>query len=123
MKKFAAIFGFLLMLGACSAPAVEELKGSSFKMTDKPITINFEETRFFGKAVNNFNGAYEVNGENIKFSAPMSTMMMGVDQEMMKAEFEFFKSLPLVRKFRLENGVLTLIREDGEEIVFERIIK
>ena len=105
------------------------LKGNSFKMVDRPITIYFDESRFFGKAVNDFTGTYKIDGSNIKFSIPMLATMptdvgeenLKVDEEMMKAELEFLQNLPLIRKFILKNDVLILIREDGFDITFEKV--
>lgn len=115
-----------LALGACgdSAQNPDVLKGMNF-VSAQPgvdITISFDPTemRVYGGVVNRYNGAYTADGDNIKFDGFASTMMMGAP-EAMETEQEYFQFMPTVEKYTLADGKLTLIANDGKEIIFTQV--
>lgn len=115
-----------LALGACGdgTQNPDALKGLNF-VSAQPgvdITISFDptETRVYGSVVNRYNGAYTANGNNIKFDGFASTMMMGAP-EAMETEQEYFQFMPMVEKYTFEDGKLTLIANDGKEIIFNQV--
>ncbi|MDD4556411.1 MAG: META domain-containing protein [Alphaproteobacteria bacterium] len=121
MKKILAVFLMLFAVSACKEDKVEgaAFKGHEYKvvnaLNDSDLRISFDdsEDRYFGKIINNYNGVYKVDGENITFGPAMSTMMAG-DPEMMKIEYEFLKFLPAVKKYRIEEGFLVLSTEKDD---------
>ena len=115
-----------LALGACgdSTQNPDVLKGMNF-VSAQPgvdITISFDPTemRVYGGVVNRYNGAYTADGDNIKFDGFASTMMMGAP-EAMETEQEYFQFMPTVEKYTLADGKLTLIANDGKEIIFTQV--
>lgn len=115
-----------LALGACGNDSQnpDTLKGLNF-VSAQPgvdITISFDPTemRVYGSVVNRYNGAYTADGDNIKFEGFASTMMMGEPQAM-ETEQEYFQFMPTVEKYTLDEGKLTLIANDGKEIVFTQV--
>lgn len=125
LKTFASIAG-LLALTACgdNAQNPELLKGANFiaEGPDATIILTFapDEMRVNGKVVNLYNGAYTVEGDTIKFDGFASTMMMG-EPNAMAVEQEYFQFMPMVEKYELADGKLTLIANDGKEIVFTQV--
>ncbi len=124
-KLFAA-GACALVLAACGndTPNPELLKGANF-VSAQPgvdITISFDpsEMRVYGRVVNLYNGGYAVDGGNISFGPFVSTMMMG-EPEAMETEQEYFQFMPTVEKYELSDGKLTLIGNDGKEIIFTQI--
>ena len=117
---------FALALGACGdgTQNPDVLKGLNF-VSAQPgvdITISFDPTemRVYGGVVNRYNGAYTADGDNIKFDGFASTMMMGAP-EAMETEQEYFQFMPTVEKYTLADGKLTLIANDGKEIIFTQV--
>ena len=125
--KLLTIGALTLALTACGndAPNPELLKGTNF-VSAQPngvdITISFDPTemRVYGRVVNLYNGGYAVDGDNISFGQFASTMMMG-DPEAMEAEQEYFQFMPTVERYELSDGKLTLIANDGKEIIFNQV--
>ncbi len=116
----------VLALAACgdNAQNPEMLKGANF-VSAQPgadITLTFDpnEMRVYGRVVNLYNGGYTANGDNIKFEGFASTMMMG-EPSAMETEQEYFQFMPMVEKYELSDGKLTLIAGDGKEIVFTQV--
>ena len=125
IKSFALIAG-VLALAACgdNTPNPEMLKGANFIAagTGTDITLSFDanEMRVNGQVVNLYNGSYEVNGDQIKFSPFASTMMMG-PMDAMQTEQDYFQFMATVESYDLTDGRLTLKNADGKEIVFQQI--
>ena len=127
MKFKLLVTGFCaLALGACGNDSQnpDALKGLNF-VSAQPgvdITISFDPTemRVYGSVVNRYNGAYTADGDNIKFEGFASTMMMGEPQAM-ETEQEYFQFMPTVEKYDLTDGKLTLIANDGKEIIFTQV--
>ena len=102
----------------------EVLKGLNF-VSAQPgvdITLSFDpnEMRVYGGVVNRYNGAYTADGDNIKFEGFASTMMMGAP-DAMETETEYFQFMPTVETYEYSDGKLTLIGENGKEIVFVQV--
>ena len=115
-----------LALTACgdNGQNPELLKGANF-VSAQPgvdITLSFdpEDMRVYGSVVNRYNGAYTADGDEIKFDGFASTMMMGTP-EAMETETEYFQFMPTVETYEYSDGKLTLIGEDGKEIVFVQV--
>lgn len=126
MKKFAWVLLVLLSLGACSSESEQSFKGKEYKLLQAQnganITIGFapQENRYFGKIVNNYFGAYELDGDKIKFGPAGSTMMMGPQSEM-EAEANFLQILPRITNWHFVDKNLVLVTDNGQELGFEEI--
>ena len=117
-----------LTLAACgdNAQNPEMLKGAKF-VSAQPgvdITLAFDpvEMRVNGKVVNLYNGPYMADGDKINFGEIVTTMMMG-EPEAMETEQEYMQFIPTVEKYELTDGTLTLIGNDGKELIFEQVEK
>lgn len=125
IKSFAVVAG-VLALTACgdNTPNPEMLKGANFiaagNGTDITLSFDANEMRVNGQVVNLYNGSYEVNGDQIKFSPFASTMMMG-PMDAMQTEQDYFQFMATVESYDLTDGRLTLKNADGKEIVFQQV--
>lgn len=125
IKSFAIIAG-VLALAACgdNTPNPDMLKGANFVAAGEgaDITLSFDanEMRVNGQVVNLYNGSYEADGGNIKFSPFASTMMMG-PMDAMQTEQDYFQFMTTVETYDLSDGRLTLRNADGKEIVFQQV--
>ena len=122
-----------ILAGACTLALVacgdasqnpDVLKGANF-VSAQPgvdITLSFDpnEMRVYGRVVNLYNGGYSAEDDNIKFDGFASTMMMG-EPEAMAVEQEYFQFMPTVETYEYSDGKLTLIGNDGKEIVFVQV--
>ncbi len=124
MKKLLSLFAALFMLSGCFETSENTFKGKEYRLVSSPenmeITIGFaaDENRFFGKALNNYMGSYQTDGNELVFSQAASTMMAG-PQEMMKAESDYLAAFPKINAFELNGKKLILKTSDGKELVFE----
>ena len=125
IKSFALMAG-VLALAACgdNTPNPEMLKGANFIAAGAgaDITLSFDanEMRVNGQVVNLYNGTYEANGNQIKFSPFASTMMMG-PMDAMQTEQDYFQFMTTVETYDLTDGRLTLKNAEGKEIVFQQV--
>ena len=125
IKPFAVLAG-VLALAACgdNTPNPEQLKGANFIAsgagTDITLSFDANEMRVNGQVVNLYNGSYEVNGNQIKFSPFASTMMMG-PMDAMQTEQDYFQFMTTVETYDLNDGRLVLKNADGKEIVFQQV--
>lgn len=121
-KSMKKAFILLLLLTACKPEPT--LKGQEFilRQPDLEITLSFDahEDRYFGKAVNNYFGTYQINGNRISFGATASTMMMGPEEDM-TLEADYFEDLSKVQDYTLTPDTLTLTMENGNALTFNRI--
>ena len=119
MKK---AFILLLFLSACKPEPT--LKGQEFvlRQPDMEITLSFDahENRYFGKAVNNYFGTYQMNGNTISLGPTASTMMMGPEEDM-ELEARYFDDLSQVQNYTLTPDTLTLTLGSGTVLVFDKI--
>lgn len=126
MKKLLSFMFAVLLMAGCSAESDGSFKGKTYKLTyaenGADITLGFSptENKYHGRIVNNYFGAYTLEGDNIKFGPAGATMMMG-PQKLMAAEHNYFQTLPKVKTFKVHGKRLTLVTENGEKLVFEEI--
>ncbi|MFV0626831.1 MAG: META domain-containing protein [Alphaproteobacteria bacterium] len=124
MKKVLMVLLAVLVISGCKEEKQEVvLKGHEYKvlnaLNNVDLRISFDDVddRYYGKVINNFNGAYKIDGDTITFGPAMSTMMAG-DPEMMKIEYEYLNFFPQVKKYKIEGNVLILMT-DEDEVSFE----
>ncbi|MBQ4070533.1 MAG: META domain-containing protein [Alphaproteobacteria bacterium] len=124
--KLIAAATCALALAACgdNAQNPEMLKGTNFVSAQPGVDISLsfdpEEMRVYGRVVNLYNGGYQADGNEIKFGEIASTMMMG-PADAMETEQEYFQFIPTVEKYEFADGKLTLIGNDGKEIIFVQV--
>lgn len=125
MSKILSLLAAVLMFGACSSQEQNSFVGKEYKLTQAPnnaeISLGFDgkENRYFGKsAVNNYFGAYTLEGENLSFGPAGATMMAG-PEPLMKAEQEYLQFLADVKSYKLEGKKLILNSSDGKSLTFE----
>lgn len=125
MSKFMSLIAGILMFSACSAQEPNSFIGKEYKLTQAPnnaeITLGFDgkENRYFGKAaVNNYFGAYTLEGENLSFGPAGATMMAG-PEPLMTAEQEYLQFLSDVKSYKLEGNKLILTGAEGKTLTFE----
>ncbi len=125
MSKFMSLIAGILMFSACSAQEPNSFIGKEYKLTQAPnnaeITLGFDgkENRYFGKAaVNNYFGAYTLEGENLSFGPAGATMMAG-PEPLMTAEQEYLQFLSDVKSYKLEGKKLILNGSEGKTLTFE----
>ena len=125
MSKILSLLAGILMFSACSAQEPDSFIGKEYKLTQAPnnaeITLGFDgkENRYFGKAaVNNYFGAYTLEGENLSFGPAGATMMAG-PEPLMTAEQEYLQFLSDVKSYKLEGNKLILTGAEGKTLTFE----
>ncbi len=125
MSKILSLLAAVLLFGACSSQEQNSFVGKEYKLTQAPnnaeISLGFDgkENRYFGKsAVNNYFGAYTLEGENLSFGPAGATMMAG-PEPLMKAEQEYLQFLADVKSYKLEGKKLILNSSDGKSLTFE----
>ena len=131
MKKIISFLMSILLFfnglfcGSCLANTKWELTAwsvSSQNPADYPMTLNFDKKTFSGRsAVNNYGGGYKT-GRNEKFETTgiWATKMAG-PPEAMAAEAIYFDLLGKVKKYTKTSSVLTLLDENGNELlIFEK---
>lgn len=128
MKKvlLSIILG-LSLIGCSSLRKLpnQDFLGKSYSLAssskDYKISIEFAEDNFFGySGVNNYFGKYQVQGNNLKFSAIGSTMMSGPTKAM-NAEINYLDNLSKVNSFNFENDQLILKTINGKKLLFNKI--
>lgn len=94
----------------------EEIVTGQEHRKDAVIEINLSEIRISGTdGCNRFNGSITVFDDGvIEFGPIAATRMMCMD---MTTADKMNTALPLVRKFKIENSVLTLSDESGNELL------
>ncbi len=124
MRKVLLAFLIVFAVAGCKEEKTQAvLKGHEYKvlnaLNDSDLRISFDavEDRYYGKVINNFNGAYKIDGDTITFGPAMSTMMAG-DPEMMKIEYEYLNFFPQVKKYKIDGSNLILMT-DEDAVVFE----
>ena len=147
MKKVLLVVMSMLLFTAFSASAkptkfknIKNLNSTSWKLVDFQneelvsqhigakslgiITLDFSKkgsTVSGHSGINTYNGAYEVNGENITFSGLTSTQLYG-PRNIMEQEYKYLNILPNINSFKIiDNKTLKLITSDGTELTFTRI--
>ena len=125
MSKILSLLAGVLLFAACSSQEQNSFVGKEYKLTQAPnnaeITLGFDgkENRYFGKsAVNNYFGAYTLEGENLSFGPAGATMMAG-PEPLMQAEQGYLQFLADVKSYKLEGKKLILNATDGKTLTFE----
>lgn len=122
MKKFAALM-LSLFLFSCGGNG--DVKGSMYYLegapTDMEVTLVFDKdtNNFYGQAVNNYFGSYELDGSSIKFS-PSGATMMAAPEEMMNFESKYFADLEAVNSIETKGNTMTL-RGSNVELKFSKL--
>lgn len=124
MKKLLMVLFLALTVCACNEKSVD-IRGNQYELLNAPvnasITLSFSDTdnRYFGKAVNNYFGTYEIKGNKLILSAPASTMMMG-PEDLMQAEMEYFQDLHKTDSFQATKNELVIQLTDGKKLTFKQ---
>ena len=111
---------FLMILSGCKEKELTPV-GQEYHLIqpESPIAITLKldkDKRFYGKAINNYFGVYEIQDKKIQMNLQGQTMMAG-PQSHMEFESIYFKSLRTIQKFKLNENQLIL---EGDQIyVFE----
>ncbi len=120
MKKILYMFAMAITLIGCTKVGKINLRGQTFHVDGKSITLSFDikERNFYGKAVNNYFGTYDIDGDKITFKLGGTTMMMGPENKM-RDEQNFLNSLAKVTSYSFRGTTLTLRGDDDTILKFE----
>ena len=101
----------------------EQLNGREFRIVsddyNKQVSIGFKGDRVYGfSGINRYFGDYQVSGGKLVFGEFGLTRMGGSQDEMTK-ELQFLDLLKNNKSVKLSGGTLTLISNEGIELVFK----
>ena len=101
----------------------EQLNGREFTIVsegyNKQVSIGFKGDRVYGfSGINRYFGDYQVSGGKLVFGEFGLTRMGGSQEEMTK-ELQFLDLLKKNKSVKLSGGTLTLISNEGIELVFK----
>ena len=101
----------------------EQLNGREFTIVtdgyNKKASIGFQGDRVYGfSGINRYFGDYQVSGGKLVFGEFGLTRMGGSQDEMTK-ELQFLDLLKNNKSVKLSGGTLTLISNEGIELVFK----
>ena len=101
----------------------EQLNGREFFIVtdgyNKKASIGFQGDRVYGfSGINRYFGDYQVSGGKLVFGEFGLTRMGGSQEEMTK-ELQFLDLLKNNKSVKLSGGTLTLISNEGIELVFK----
>ncbi|MHB9313731.1 META domain-containing protein [Fusobacterium polymorphum] len=101
----------------------EQLNGREFIIVtdgyNKKASIGFQGDRVYGfSGINRYFGDYQVSGGKLVFGEFGLTRMGGSQEEMTK-ELQFLDLLKNNKSVKLSGGTLTLISNEGIELVFK----
>ena len=101
----------------------EQLNGREFFIVtdgyNKKASIGFQGDRVYGfSGINRYFGNYQISGGKFIFSDFGLTQMAGSEDEMTK-ELQFLDLLKNNKSVKLSGGTLTLISNEGIELVFK----
>ena len=101
----------------------EQLNGREFMIVtdgyNKQVSIGFQGDRVYGfSGINRYFGDYQVSGGKLVFGEFGLTRMGGSQDEMTK-ELQFLDLLKNNKSVKLSGGTLTLISNEGIELVFK----
>ena len=114
---------FAVLLSACSSTT--KLNGTDWQLVELngqklpahiQITLGFQEDQAGGKApCNNYGASYTQKGSKLIFDQANTTLMYcdGV----MDYETDYFAAFSVVKSFRLENDVLSLLDESSTVVL------
>jgi heat shock protein HslJ len=131
---FYTVFIGLLVVGliavqACQ-PAEDSLTdtewhlltiGKTSVMDNTDITLKFSKDEVSGNAsCNSYFASYETQGSNLTMDAIGMTEMWCMDPDgIMDQETRYLQSLSKIDTFSIANGKLTLLLNDGDQLIFE----
>ncbi len=86
--------------------------GKTYRLiqSEQPVEISLtfdQDGRFYGKAVNNYFGVYQINGSEINLNLQGQTMTVGTSVHM-AFEDNYFKSLRSIKTFKINDNILIL---------------
>ena len=101
----------------------EQLNGREFIIVtdgyNKKASIGFQGDRVYGfSGINRYFGNYQISGGKFVFDDFGLTQMAGSEEEMTK-ELQFLDLLKNNKSVKLSGGTLTLISNEGIELVFK----
>ena len=101
----------------------EQLNGREFFIVtdgyNKKASIGFQGDRVYGfSGINRYFGNYQISGGKFVFDDFGLTQMAGSEEEMTK-ELQFLDLLKNNKSVKLSGGTLTLISNEGIELVFK----
>ena len=101
----------------------EQLNGREFMIVtdgyNKQVSIGFKGDRVYGfSGINRYFGNYQISGGKFVFDDFGLTQMAGSEEEMTK-ELQFLDLLKNNKSVKLSGGTLTLISNEGIELVFK----
>jgi len=110
-----------------AAPAAPPLQGREWIAEDiaakgvvdrsrTSITFGADGRAFGMGGCNRWNGGYTLDGDKLSFGAAASTMM-ACPEALAEQEQRFHQALMGVRRWRIENGILHLLGEDGTTLI------
>ena len=116
MRTFICLL--CLVLSACQPEP--SIQGREYTFTtDSGLTIllgfDAHTDRYFGKAVNQYFGKYQISRNKIIFTPPASTMKMG-PEEYMADEEKYFDMLSQVKSYRVTGTDLTFNLSNGSTL-------
>lgn len=98
------------------------IEGSSISATAEgdPVTLEFTADQLSGRACNNFNAGYSLDGDTIKISPIMSTKMACLSDELNRQEAFLFEVLESATTASSSRGTLELTAPDGRGLHFTK---
>lgn len=108
------------------------LEGTSWKMVawsissqnpaDFTLTAEFDSGNITGKsAVNQYSSTYKAEDNGKLELGPVAMTKMAGSEEEMKAEQNYHQLLSLVKKYEVRDGILTLMDENGNQmLIFDK---
>ena len=112
---------FLMLLSGCKEKELTPVGKDYYLIqpeSQMTITLKLDvDGRFYGKAINNYFGIYQINEKEISLNLQGQTMMAGPLPHM-EFENDYFKSLRSIKTFELNNN--TLILNGNQKYIFEQ---
>ena len=86
-------------------------------LPEPPVDATFADGKVSGNGgINQYNGTYEIDGENLSISPLASTMMAG-DPAVMEQETAYLMALQAAASFETDGGKLTINDGSGEAVL------
>lgn len=132
MKKILMFVVMVMTLMACGSKTElkDSLIGKTFILDETVVleeqgeevsfTITFEDGRVSGRALNNFNANFVIEGDKIEIS-PMATTLMAGPEILMQREAEYLMDLTNAKTISLEENKLTITTEEEKVLTFTQI--
>ncbi len=132
MKKILMFVVMVMTLMACGSKTElkDSLIGKTFTLDETVVleeqgeevsfTLTFEDGRVSGRALNNFNANFEIDGDKIEIS-PMATTLMAGPEKLMQREAEYLMDLTNAKTISLEENKLTITTEEEKVLTFTQV--